>query len=109
MTYRGVEICFARSCKHQQNRVASLSCFSYFYPVFLCSHQPTLRSPSYVMIMPVGFETVSYSRLDLPYTQIQCQTEDTQTERVRLVVVVVSIVIRILYYILYYIYYIILY
>ena len=22
MTYRGVEICFARSCKHQQNRFA---------------------------------------------------------------------------------------
>ena len=22
MIYRGVEICFARSCKHQQNRVA---------------------------------------------------------------------------------------
>ena len=43
--------------------------------------------------MPVGFETVSYSRLDLPYTQIQCQTEDKQTERVRLVVVV-SLVIR---------------
>ena len=46
------------------------------------------------MIMSVGFETVSYSRLDLPYTQIQCQTEGKQTERVRLVVVVVSIVIR---------------
>ena len=27
MTYRGVEICFARSCKHKQNRVA-------FFPVF---------------------------------------------------------------------------
>ena len=34
MTYRGVEIYFARSCKHQQNRVASLSCFSCFLLVF---------------------------------------------------------------------------
>ena len=76
MIYRGVEICFARSCKHQQNRVASLSCFFW---VFLCYHQPNLRPPSYVMICFVGFETVSYSRLDLPYTQIQCQTENKQT------------------------------
>ena len=34
MTYRGIEICFARSCKHQQNRVASLTCFSCCFSVF---------------------------------------------------------------------------
>ena len=34
MTYRGVEICFARSCKHQQNRVASFSCFFLVFFVF---------------------------------------------------------------------------
>ena len=37
---RWVEISFAKSCKHQQNRVVSLSCFSSFYRVFLCLHQP---------------------------------------------------------------------
>ena len=36
MTYRGVEICFARSCKHQQNRVA-------FFPVFSCLRVYTNR------------------------------------------------------------------
>ena len=30
MTYREVEICFARSCKHQQNRVASPVFFLFF-------------------------------------------------------------------------------
>ena len=42
MTYRGVEICFARSCKHQQNRVAFFPVFS----CFSCLHQPNLRSPN---------------------------------------------------------------
>ena len=32
MTYRGVEICFARSCKHEENRVA----FFPVFPVFSC-------------------------------------------------------------------------
>ena len=27
-----------------------------------------------------GLETVSYNRLDLPYTQIQSQTEDKQND-----------------------------
>ena len=34
MTYRGVEICFARSCKHQQSRVAFNTCFSCVFFVF---------------------------------------------------------------------------
>ena len=62
MTYRGVEICFARSCKHQQNRVAFFPVFFLFFSgffflfflsCFACLHQPNLRSPSYVMILPV--------------------------------------------------------
>ena len=40
MTYRGVEICFARSCKHQQNPVAlypvSFLFFSCFFSCFSC-------------------------------------------------------------------------
>ena len=31
MTYRGVEIYFARSCKHQQNRVAFIPVFFLFF------------------------------------------------------------------------------
>ena len=34
MTYRGVEICFARSCEHQQNRVASFPVSFCFFHVF---------------------------------------------------------------------------
>ena len=68
--------------------------FFLFLSLCFCVYtNPNLRSPSNVMILLVGFETVSYSRLDLPYTQIQCQTEDKQTERVRLVVVVVVVVV----------------
>ena len=57
MTYRGVEICLARSCKHQQNRVAFFLVFfllfSLFFSYFSCLQQPNLRSPSYVIIIPV--------------------------------------------------------
>ena len=37
MTYRGVEICFVRSCKHQQNRVA----FFLFFCVYTTEFQVT--------------------------------------------------------------------
>ena len=34
MTYHGVEICFARSCKHQHNRVAFFPVFFFLFFVF---------------------------------------------------------------------------
>ena len=49
MTYRGVEICFANI---MQASAKPCRVFPVF-PCFSCLHQPNLRSPSYVMIMPV--------------------------------------------------------
>ena len=96
--YRGVENCFARSCKHRQNRVeffpVFFPCFFLFFFLFfvftpteftvaeLCDDNACtgLSTFSIVRKKGSGLETVSYSRLDLPYTQIQCQTEYKQTE-----------------------------
>ena len=87
MIYRKHQQASAKPC-----RVFFLfSCFyPVFFPVFLCVYTNRIYGRRVMwMIMPTGLttfsiirkkETVSYSRLDLPYTQIQCQTEDKQTE-----------------------------
>ena len=54
MTYRGVEICFASIMQASAKPCGVFSCLLTVFSCFSCLHQPNLRSPNYVMIMPVN-------------------------------------------------------
>ena len=60
MTYRGVVICFASILQASAKPCRVFSCF--FSLVFHVYTQPNLRSPSYLMIMPVHDWSLSASR-----------------------------------------------
>ena len=53
MTSRGVEICFASIMQASAKPCRVFPDFSPVFSCFSCLHQPSLRSPSYVMIMLV--------------------------------------------------------
>ena len=90
MTYRSVKICFASI---MQASAKPCRVFPVFFFCFSCLHRSNLRSPSYVMIMPVHDWSLSAWR---EYLAFRCITlyslvlvvlvfsSDTGTELVRI-------------------------